>query len=88
MVYLFIYDISDKRRLIKVFHMLKKKGVRTQYSFFECSLKKREMLNLYSQIKEQLDEKKDKLFVIPINKSDSKNIIRIGKVPETIKGIF
>ena len=88
MVYLFIYDIGDRKRLMKIYNILKKKGIRTQYSFFECNLTKKEMLNLYNELKNILDEEKDKLFVVPINVSDIKKVIRIGNYPRNIEGIY
>lgn len=66
MLYIVSYDISDPKRLRKVFNTLKDFGVSVQYSVFECDLTLREVKDMVSLLSELIDLKEDSLLVYPV----------------------
>ncbi len=64
--YLVCYDITDDKRLARVFRFLKQSGVHIQYSVFYCRLTWEELVKLKHTLKGIIDEKKDDLRIYPL----------------------
>lgn len=66
MLYVVSYDISNPKRLRKVFNVLKDFGVSVQYSVFECDLTLSQVKEMIRLVSDLIDLKKDSLLVYPV----------------------
>ena len=57
--WLVVYDISDPRRLARVFKVLKKAGIPVQYSVFAVDASAMGMATLMAQLARSIDAKQD-----------------------------
>ncbi len=64
--YLVCYDISDDRRLTKVYRFLKTQGIHVQYSVFLCQLNWPELLDLKKHLSALIDPKEDDIRIYPL----------------------
>ncbi len=78
MIYFVAYDITDKKRLPKVSKILSNYGIRIQFSFFECELKKSQMEQLKKDLLAIIDKKKDSLNIYPLCTDCVKQVQSIG----------
>ena len=60
------YDVADDRRRSKVVKILEKKGVRVNYSVFECMLTHAQYERLRASIGKEIDEDEDRVVYYPI----------------------
>lgn len=72
------YDIADDKRRRKVFKYLKKFGLRTQYSFFECLLSDMQLVELAAGLKELIDVKADRVGIMNVCEHCFDRIERMG----------
>lgn len=60
------YDVANDRRRGKVVKILEKKGVRINYSVFECMLTDAQYEKLRADIGQKIDKKEDRVIYYPI----------------------
>jgi len=83
--YLVSYDISDEKRLNRVFNKMKGYGEPIQYSVFICNLSLKEKVMMISALKEIINNREDSIIIIEIGSSDKNTndlIELIGKIPD------
>ena len=79
MRYLFCYDITKPKRLVKVAKQLENNGIRIQKSFFICEFEdKNEADILFTKLRQLLDKRVDSLFLYPLCTKCQKNTLMIG----------
>jgi CRISPR-associated protein Cas2 len=70
--YIVTYDISDPKRLRKVFKACKNYGVHLQLSVFECDLTPAEKIDFESELRGLIDSKEDQVLFIGLGPSDTR----------------
>jgi len=83
--YLVSYDISDEKRLNRVFNKMKGYGEPIQYSVFICNLSLKEKVMMISALKEIINNREDSIIIIEIGSSDKNTndlIELIGKITD------
>lgn len=63
---LIAYDVSDDKRLRRIFKLLRGYGDHIQYSVFLCRLTDKDRFVLKEKIKDILNFKKDQVILIPL----------------------
>ena len=66
------YDISDNKRLRKVFIKLRGFGNPVQYSVFVCDLSAKEKALMISELDQIINYKEDSLMIITVGPSDER----------------
>jgi CRISPR-associated protein Cas2 len=83
--YLVCYDISDERRLTRVYSLMKQRGIHVQYSVFHCRLTWPELVELKGRLRELIDEKEDDVRVYPLPAAPKVMVLGRGdRVPEGV----
>ena len=80
-LYLIAYDMPDDKRRTKVHKLLCGYGAWTQYSFFECWLTRRQLLEMQAKLGQHLDAERDSVRIYRLCPSCSGNTITIGSAP-------
>ena len=75
--WLVAYDISDPKRLARVYRFMVKKGVPLQFSLFSVTMTTRQAQALGAQLCNLIDRKEDDLRLYPL--PDGAVIERLGK---------
>ena len=70
--YLVCYDISNDKRLRKVFKTCRNYGDHLQYSVFECDLSETEMVNLESELSEIINHIEDQVLFVALGPAESR----------------
>lgn len=81
--YIVSYDISDPKRLRKVFKTMRGYGDHLQLSVFRCELSKRELVEVRSKLAEIIHHKEDQVLFVdvgPVLGRGSTSISAIGRV--------
>lgn len=84
--YLVCYDIKEPKRLVRVYKLMKGKGIHLQYSVFHCSLTWPDLIKLKAELAEIINQKEDDIRIYPLP-ADSKVIV-MGcgdRVPEGVE---
>lgn len=76
--FLVAYDISDPKRLQKVYKKLKGFGAHLQLSIFECHLTPREIVLMRDALEKLIKHDEDRLLIIRCCPSCKENIECIG----------
>jgi CRISPR-associated protein Cas2 len=66
MMYLFVYDIADTRRRLRISKVLEQFGLRVQKSFFQCDITSEIAESIKSALCAEIDKKQDSLFIYPV----------------------
>lgn len=66
------YDISDNKRLNKVFKLLRGYGDHVQYSVFLCQLSEKDKVVLMEKIIELIKHTEDQVILITLGRVDGK----------------
>ena len=66
MHYVIAYDVVSSRRRTKIMNALKNRGLRVQYSVFECELDRQRLEELKSELRGLLNLRTDSLKVYPL----------------------
>lgn len=88
--FLVAYDISDPKRLQKVYKKLKGFGTRLQLSVFECHLTPREFVIMRDAVEKLINQEEDRILILRCcptckNKIESIGIQKRGREPgETV----
>lgn len=70
--YLVTYDISDPKRLRKVFKACKDYGMHLQLSVFECDLNPAEKIDFESRLRGVINSAEDQILFISLGPSESR----------------
>ena len=70
--YLVCYDISNDKRLRKVFKTCRNYGDHLQYSVFECDLNDSELVQLQQELGEIINRDQDQVLFIGLGPSESR----------------
>ena len=70
--YLVCYDISNDKRLRRVFKTCRNYGDHLQYSVFECDLNEAAMVNLQRELGEIINHVEDQVLFIALGSSESR----------------
>lgn len=83
--YLVCYDISDERRLTRVYAFMKQHGIHVQYSVFRCRLTGPELVELKSRLLDLIDERADDVRVYPLPATPKVMVLGRGdRIPEGV----
>lgn len=80
--YIVSYDISDDKRLRRVFKTMRGWGDHLQYSVFRCELNRRELVELRSALKAIIHHDQDQVMFVdvgPVSGRAAKAISAIGR---------
>lgn len=84
--YLVCYDISDPRRLVKVFRLMKGMGLHIQYSVFHCSLTWHNLTELKEKLKSIIDEREDDVRIYPLPSEEKVTVMGCGgRIPDGVE---
>jgi CRISPR-associated protein Cas2 len=64
--YLVCYDITDPKRLARVYKFMRGKGIHLQYSVFYCTLTWPQLLALKENLSHLIDEEDDDVRIYPL----------------------
>jgi len=67
--FLVCYDISNDKRLRKVFQSCKNIGTHLQFSVFECDLTPRELVDFQRELKSLIKETEDQVLFVSLGPS-------------------
>jgi CRISPR-associated endonuclease Cas2 len=84
--YFVSYDISDAKRLRRVFEILKGRGEHVQFSVFRCELSERGREELISRLSLVINAKEDQVMFVdlgPSGTSAGERIATIGRSYDT-----
>lgn len=70
--YLVTYDVSDEKRLRKVFRCLNGYGDPVQYSVFFCDLSTQERILLIGDLMELIHQQEDQVLVVNLGPADGR----------------
>ncbi len=79
-VYLVAYDISNDKRLRRVYKAMRGYGDHLQFSVFRCELAERERAEMVADLSQLIDHDEDQVLIIDIGPVDG----RAGLVFEAI----
>ncbi len=84
--YLVCYDITEPRRLARVYKLMKGRGLHIQYSVFHCSLTWPNLLELKDKLNSLIDEKEDDLRIYPLPAEEKVIVMGCGdRVPDGVE---
>jgi CRISPR-associated protein Cas2 len=80
--YLVCYDISDDKRLRKVFKVMRGYGDHLQFSIFECQLTSMDLVRLRSELGSIIHHNEDQVLFVNLGPADGRGdrvITALGK---------
>ena len=80
--YIVSYDISNPKRLRKVFKLMRGYGDHLQLSVFQCELNQRELIELRARLSELIHANEDQVMFVdvgPVEGRGSSSISAIGR---------
>jgi CRISPR-associated protein Cas2 len=84
--YLICYDITEPKRLAKVYKFMAGKGVHLQYSVFHCSLTWRELLMLKEKLSWLIEKEEDDIRIYPLPSNGKVVVMGCGdRVPDGVE---
>jgi CRISPR-associated protein Cas2 len=85
-LYLVTYDVSDPRRLRRVFRTLRGYGDWVQFSVFQCRLGPLRHRRLITELSSLIHQKEDQVLIFPLGpvKSTPVRVASIGRAFEPI----
>ncbi len=88
--YIVSYDISDPKRLRKVFRMLKGWGDHLQLSVFRCDLNPRELIELRTELTALIHHGQDQVLFVDVGPADGRALTSfetLGRPPPPILSV-
>jgi len=83
--YLVCYDISDEKRLGRVFRFTKNYGLHIQYSVFLCKFTWQELQEFKSHLSNLIDKKNDDIRIYPLPSEIKSIVIGCGdRIPDGV----
>ena len=80
--YLICYDISDDKRLRKVFKVMRAYGDHLQYSVFECQLRPVDLVQLKAELATVIHHNQDQVLFVDLGPAEGRGdrvITALGK---------
>ncbi|HZU29011.1 MAG TPA: CRISPR-associated endonuclease Cas2 [Bryobacteraceae bacterium] len=80
--YLVAYDITDDKRLRRVFQTCRAWGDHLQYSVFECQLTPRDLARLRAELAAIIDHRRDQVLFVDLGPAEGRGdrvITSLGK---------
>jgi CRISPR-associated protein Cas2 len=80
--YLVCYDISDDKRLVKVYKTMRGFGDRIQYSVFECQFTPADLVRCRHRLSEIIDHRADQVLFVdlgPVEGRGERVITALGR---------
>jgi CRISPR-associated protein Cas2 len=71
-VFLVCYDVSDDKRLKKVYKAMRGYGDHLQFSVFRCELSARERAEMIAELVPLIDHDEDQVLIIDIGPADGR----------------
>jgi CRISPR-associated protein Cas2 len=87
--YLVCYDISDEKRLRKVFKTMRGYGDHLQFSVFECQLTAMDLVRLRAQLSDIIDHSGDQVLFVNLGPAEGRGdrvITALGKPYTALDG--
>lgn len=72
-VYIVAYDITDDKRLRRVFKKMKGYGEHLQYSVFQCELSEKERMQMISELNPLINHKQDQILIFTLGPAEGYN---------------
>jgi CRISPR-associated protein Cas2 len=69
---LICYDISDDKRLRKVFQIMRKFGDHLQYSIFECQLTAMDLVRCRAELAKAINQKEDQVLFVNLGPAEGR----------------
>jgi len=66
MLYVVVYDIASNRRRYRVDKLMRRYGLRGQYSLFECDMTTAQVRRLVEKLLDLIDPAEDSLKIYPV----------------------
>lgn len=70
--FLVCYDISDEKRLRKVFKTMRGYGDHLQYSIFECQLTPSDLVRLRAELREIIQHNEDQVLFVDLGPAEGR----------------
>lgn len=70
--YIVSYDICHKKRLRKVYKVMRGYGDHVQYSVFRCELNKRELVELRAKLRDVINAAVDQVMFVDMGPADGR----------------
>jgi CRISPR-associated protein Cas2 len=70
--FLVCYDISDEKRLRKVFNTMRGYGDHLQYSIFECQLTPSDLVRLRAELSEIIQHNEDQVLFVDLGPAEGR----------------
>jgi CRISPR-associated protein Cas2 len=72
-LFIVAYDVSDPKRLRRVFRMLKGYGQHLQYSVFRCDLTASQRLQLEAKLGQAIERAEDQVMFVDLGPSEGRS---------------
>jgi CRISPR-associated protein Cas2 len=72
-LYIVAYDVSDPKRLRRVFRTLKGYGEHLQFSVFRCDLTKSQRLQLAAKLGQTIEHTEDQVMFVDLGPTDGRS---------------
>ncbi len=70
-IYLVTYDISNDKRLRRVFKKMHGYGEHLQYSVFQCELSDKERAQMIAELNPLINHREDQILIFPLGPAES-----------------
>ena len=86
-LYIVVYDISDPKRLRRVFKLMKGYGEWVQLSVFQCRLSRRRQADLVARLDAMIDHAVDHVVLVDIGVADGvePRFVSLGKKFQAVR---
>ena len=83
--YIISYDITNPRRLSRVYKLMKQSGIHIQYSVFYCRLTWQNLVELKGKLGSIINPKKDDVRIYPLPSELKVAVMGLGdRIPEGV----
>jgi len=83
-VYMIAYDIADKKRLRRVYKIMRGFGDHMQYSVFRCVLSPMQRERLVDKLHRAIHHTEDQVIIIPLGRASAKRSWRMTTLGQPI----
>ncbi len=83
--YIVSYDISDPKRLRKVFKLMKGYGEHVQLSVFRCELTHRALVELRARLADLINNDEDQVLFVDVGPEDGRGGTSISAIGRTYR---
>lgn len=87
------YDVSDSKRLRRVFRIMRGFGDALQYSVFSCDLSPKERVMLEATLRDAINEREDRVMIIDSGPTEGRageavRVLGRQELPETRQAVI